>query len=69
MGELNFFGVFVAPLLIWVVVALALSWVLRRTLAWIDFYRLVWHRPLFDFAMLVILTGVVAVSTMNWLTQ
>jgi hypothetical protein len=34
---------------------------LRRLLARAGFYRLVWHRPLFDFALYVILVGGVAV--------
>jgi hypothetical protein len=49
-GELNIYGVFVPALFAWALIALALSWVLRHALAWIGFYRLVWHRPLFDLA-------------------
>ncbi|MEE3624237.1 DUF1656 domain-containing protein [Nitrospirillum sp. BR 11752] len=53
-------GVFVSPLLVWGVIAflisMAVRWVLRRVGA----YRLVWHRPLFDLAVYVIVLGGVA---------
>jgi len=63
-GELDLYGVFVPTLLLWVVASLPLTAALRRLLRWLGFYRLVWHRPLFDFALLVIVLGaVVAVST------
>jgi hypothetical protein len=68
IGEIDVYGVFVPPLLLWVAAALPLTAVLRRMLRWVGFYRLVWHRPLFDFALLVIVLGaVVAVST-RWVT-
>ncbi|UIY44850.1 DUF1656 domain-containing protein [Methylobacterium radiotolerans] len=38
-------------------VAFALSLPLRRLLAATGFYRLVWHRPLFDLALYVVLLG------------
>ena len=63
-GELDVYGVFVPSLLVWVVAALALTAGLRRMLRWFGFYRLVWHRPLFDLALLVIVLGaVVSIST------
>ncbi len=61
--EMNIYGMFVSPMLVWSVVALAIVAVLRRLMAWSGMYRFVWHRPLFDFALLVIvLGGVVAVA-------
>jgi len=59
IGEVNFQGVFVLRFLISLVLALAITFVLRRTLAWSGAYRLVWHRPLFDLALLVIVLGAV----------
>ena len=53
IGEIDIYGVFVPPLLLLVVAALPLTAGLRRLLRWLGFYRLVWHRPLFDFALLV----------------
>ena len=64
IGEIDLDGVFIPPLLVWVGAALPLTAVLRRLLRWFGLYRLVWHRPLFDFALLVIVVGaLVAVST------
>jgi hypothetical protein len=63
-GELDVYGVFVPSLLLWVGASLPLTAGLRRLLRWSGVYRFVWHRPLFDFALLVIvLGGVVAVAT------
>jgi hypothetical protein len=63
LRELGFYGLLIPPLLVWMLAALALTAVLRRVLARLHFYRLVWHRPLFDTALLVIvLGGVAAVS-------
>jgi hypothetical protein len=53
--EMNIFGVFVQPLLVFLLVSLALLAVLRRLLNWIGAYRFVWHRSLFDVALLVII--------------
>lgn len=66
IGELDLYGVFIPPLLLWVVVALPLTAVLRWILRWAGFYRLVWHRPLFDFALLVIVLGVIVAASSRW---
>jgi hypothetical protein len=60
IGELDLHGVLVPPLLLSLLLALVASMALRRLLARVGFYRLVWHRPLFDFALYVILVGGVA---------
>jgi len=57
MAEVNFGGVFFPAFLLWVVVAFILNAVLRRLLAAIGFYRIVWHRALFDLALFTILLG------------
>jgi hypothetical protein len=57
IGELDLYGVFVPALLVLVAVALPLTAVLRRLLRLFGFYHLVWHRPLFDLALLVIVVG------------
>ena len=63
IGEIDLYGVFVSPLVIWVVIALPLTALLRRLLARAGLYRFVWHRPLFDLALLVMMVyGVVSVS-------
>jgi Protein of unknown function (DUF1656) len=61
MTEVSLGGVFVPALLLWGLAAFGLLLLLRRTLNAAGFYRLVWHRALFDLALyLVILGGVVA---------
>lgn len=66
IGEIDIYGVFIPPLLVWIVASLALTAVLRRLLRWLGFYWLVWHRPLFDFALLVIVLGAVVAATRRW---
>ena len=61
VGEFNFAGVFVPSLLVWVIVAVGVSMFIRRIFVIVGFYRLVWHRGLFDLALLAILSGVVTV--------
>ena len=59
-GELDIYGVFVPSLAAWMLIAFFLSAVLRRVFARCGLYRIVWHRPLFDLALYVILLGCVA---------
>ncbi|MBE7244001.1 MAG: DUF1656 domain-containing protein [Actinomycetospora chiangmaiensis] len=56
-GELDLYGVFVPSLGAWMLLAFLLSLAVRGVLARIGFYRLVWHRPLFDLALYVVLLG------------
>ena len=65
-GEIDVHGVFVPSLLVWVGASLPLTAALRRLLRWFGFYRLVWHRPLFDFALLVIVLGGVVAAAARW---
>ncbi|WP_297493637.1 DUF1656 domain-containing protein [Acidocella sp.] len=60
IGEVNLFGVLLPPLLVWAGLALLLSAGLRRVFARAGLYRYIWHRPLFDFSLLIILTGLVS---------
>jgi hypothetical protein len=66
IGEVDIYGVFVPILLVWAVIALPLTAGLRRMLARIGFYRLVWHRPLVDLSLLVIVMAVVAAVLPLW---
>jgi hypothetical protein len=66
IGEFSIFGVFVAPLLVWILLALPLAAVLRRLLEWLGVYRLVWHRPLFDLALLVLVVGGIVAAAQQW---
>ncbi|HWA80086.1 MAG TPA: DUF1656 domain-containing protein [Acetobacteraceae bacterium] len=68
IGEVAFGGIFVMRMLISLLISLAIVTVLRRVLAWCGAYRFVWHRPLFDLALLVIVLGGVVAATDSWLT-
>ncbi|MHB8285587.1 MAG: DUF1656 domain-containing protein [Caulobacteraceae bacterium] len=59
-GEFNLDGVFVSSLLIYAGLAFLITAMATRLLALAGFYRLVWHRALFDFALFVIVWGGVA---------
>lgn len=58
-GELDLYGVFVPSLSAWMTIAFVVSLAVRWGLARTGFYRLVWHRPLFDLALYVVLLGCV----------
>ncbi|MDM9622622.1 hypothetical protein A6U87_22890 [Rhizobium sp. AC44/96] len=60
--EIDLYGVFIPTLGAIAFVAFLLNAVLRRMLAFVGFYRLVWHRPLFDTAMYFCLLGALALS-------
>ncbi|HUA26788.1 MAG TPA: DUF1656 domain-containing protein [Steroidobacteraceae bacterium] len=62
MLEINIGGVFVPALLIWAGGAFVLSSGIDRLLSCTRFYRLVWHRSLFGFAIFVILWGVISAA-------
>jgi hypothetical protein len=64
-GDLDVYGVFLPALFAWMLLAFAISLPLRRLLAWSGFYRLVWHRPLFDIALYVVLLGAVVFLTIQ----
>ncbi|WP_407160018.1 DUF1656 domain-containing protein [Bradyrhizobium sp. STM 3557] len=66
--EIDIAGVLVPSLLLWLVIAYVLSAVLRAQLRRLGFYRLVWHRALFDFAVFVCLLGGVVYLSRSILT-
>jgi hypothetical protein len=67
IGEFDIYGVFVPTLLVWALVAVSLTGVLRAVLARVGFYRLVWHRPLVDLSLLIIVLFVVANVLPHWI--
>ena len=67
IGEFDVYGVFVPVLLVWAMMALVLTAVLRRVLAVIGFYRLVWHRALVDLSLFVLLLAAVASVMTSWM--
>ncbi len=66
IGEINIYGVLFPPLLIWVFIALLLSAAVRRALSALGLYRFIWHRPLFDLCMLVMLAGLVSLMANHY---
>jgi Protein of unknown function (DUF1656) len=67
IGEFDIYGVFVPALLVWALVALSLTSVLRMVLVRVGFYRLVWHRPLVDLSLLVIVLTIVTNVLLYWI--
>ncbi|TFW31115.1 DUF1656 domain-containing protein [Massilia horti] len=66
IGEVSLYGLYVPPLLLLTLVALAISSLLNRLLARTGFYRLVWHPALFDFSLFVIILGSLSFFASNW---
>jgi hypothetical protein len=66
IGEFAVAGVFVPALLVWAIAAMAIGALVRRLLRVIGFYRLVWHRGLFDLALFFILWGLVAAAVSSY---
>jgi hypothetical protein len=66
IGELDFYGVLISPLLLWAALAFGVTAVFRRALVLVGFYRVVWHRPLFDLGLYVIILGLVATLLSHW---
>jgi len=58
-AELDIYGVFVPALFAWLLLAYGVHLMLSRLLAKVGFYRFVWHRPLFDASLYVVLTAAV----------
>jgi protein AaeX len=59
IGEIDIYGVYFPVFVVFSAIAFLLQLVIRRLLDACGFYRFVWHRPLFDLAIFVILLGVV----------
>ncbi|WP_448203823.1 DUF1656 domain-containing protein [Azospirillum sp. sgz302134] len=66
IGEIDVYGLFIPPLLILAIAAWVLSGVLRRSLRAVGFYGWVWHPPLFDLALYVVLLSALTAATAQW---
>jgi protein-S-isoprenylcysteine O-methyltransferase Ste14 len=66
IGEVSIYGIYVPWLLPLSLLSLAVTRGLSRVLAWLGFYRLVWHPALFDFALFIILLGVFNFLSSKW---
>lgn len=65
MAELDLNGVFIPGLLAWAALAYAaralIIWIIDLTGAW----RFIWHRPLFEFSLFIILWGAISALMFN----
>ena len=62
MQEVNLNGVFIPAALLWATVAFVISSLMGRFLSRTGFYKLVWHRALFDFAVFVLVWGAISAA-------
>jgi protein AaeX len=62
IGEFDIYGVYVPAFAIYAAIALLLQIVIMRILDACGFYRMVWHRALFDLTIYVIVLGVVTAA-------
>jgi protein AaeX len=63
IGEAQIAGVFIPRLILVFLLAFAASLLLRRILRWLHVYRYVWHAALFDIAVFVVLSWLIAAGT------
>jgi len=61
IGEIDIFGVFVPAVLVLMLIAYLINLAIRTALARVGFYRFVWHRPIFDLGIYVLVLGLVVV--------
>jgi hypothetical protein len=62
--EINFAGVLLPPLMGYALAAGILWLAVRFALSHADLYRFVWHPPLFNTALYVILLSIIVVATL-----
>ncbi|QRM53207.1 DUF1656 domain-containing protein [Sinorhizobium sp. BG8] len=60
--ELDIYGVFIPTLGAIALASFVVNAILRRLLSAVGFYRLVWHRPLFDTAMYFCVLSLIALT-------
>lgn len=61
-GEFDIYGVYFPAFIIFAGIAFLLQLIVRRLFDRLGVYRFVWHRPLFDLALYVILLGAVTAA-------
>jgi hypothetical protein len=59
LKEINICGIFVAPFAGYLVAALVIFYPVRQLLDRIAVQRWVWHRPLFDFSIFIIILSLI----------
>ncbi|MEN3294738.1 MAG: hypothetical protein V7642_3991 [Burkholderiales bacterium] len=66
IAEVSIYGIYVPSLLLLSLLSLGITRGLSRILGWAGFYRLVWHPALFDFALFIIVLGVLNFISFKW---
>lgn len=61
-GEIELFGVYLSAELSTSIAALLLTFGLQRGLVWLGLLRRVWHRPLFETALFIIVWRLVVAA-------
>lgn len=61
--DIDLLGIFTPALLLLMLAAWLVNLALKRTLESVGFYRLVWHRHLFDFSMYLTVLGIIVFLT------
>jgi hypothetical protein len=56
-GEIDLFGIYLSPLVLAGLIAWPVTLLLFRALNRIGFYRFVWHRPMVNLALFVLVLG------------
>ena len=69
IGEFDIYGVYFPVFVVFAAIAFLILLVVKRLLDAFAFYRFVWHRPLFDLALYVILLGAVTVAGASILSR
>lgn len=59
LGELDILGVFVSPLLVYIILTIPLHGLLRSLMHRFNLYRYFWHRSLLDVALFSLILGTV----------
>lgn len=67
IGEFDIYGVYFPAFAVFATIAFVLQLAVKQLLDAHGFYRFVWHRPLFDLAVYVILLGVVTAAAATML--
>jgi hypothetical protein len=68
LHTVEFLGFYLPPMMLWAAVAVIPFVILRWLLERFGFYRLVWHRSLFNLALYVLLVGgTVFLGNLAWL--
>jgi hypothetical protein len=68
IGEIDIFGVFVPTILVLMLIAYLINLVIRALLGRVGFYRLVWHRSIFDLSIYVLVLAVVVVVSHRFIS-